>query len=159
MKRVILTIFVALLSITIGFAKPVPINSFADLMKALNSGKNVRVVIYYAKCQLISDNEIEDKSPDAVGGMSISTYEYFAQKAVRNDKAFVVTSETKLIANPKGKGYVYNYVKIKISEDNKVRIIAQYLDPKTYETLMDESLYTSINDGKNDAGFFIYTDE
>ncbi len=159
MKKLVSLFVLLFVAISMSFAKPVPIYNFADLMKALNSGEKVKVVIYYGKCQLISNNQIEDKSPDAVGGMPFDTYEYFAVKAVRNEKAFVVTSTSKMIAYPKGNGYVYNYVKIKINEENKVQIMAQYIDCKTFETVMDESFFTTINDGKNDAAFFIYKED
>ncbi|MEZ5196661.1 MAG: VirK family protein [Bacteroidales bacterium] len=132
------------------------LNSFNELMEVLNSGGQVRVVMHYAKCQLISDNEIEDNVPDAIGGMSIDVYEYFAEGAVRNKKAFVVFSQTKLIQNPLGKGYVSNYAKVKIQADNEVKITAEYLDPVSLEVKMTENFFTSINDGNNEGGLFLY---
>jgi len=112
--------------------------------------------MHYAKCQLISDNEIEDKVPDAIGGMTIDVYEYFEKGAVRNDQAFVVFSESKLIQYPKGEGYVYNYVKVKITADNKVKITAEYLNPVNFSVMMTENFFTSINDGKNEGGVFLF---
>jgi hypothetical protein len=93
-------------------------------MDALKSGKNVKVVISSSLCNLISDNEVQEKIPDANGGMTIVTWEYFADYAVRDKEAFVVTSTNHLIENPKGDGFVYNYVKIKISADGTVKITA-----------------------------------
>ena len=133
-----------------------PIKGFNELMQALQSGKYVKMVVEYKKCQLISDNEISEKVPDAVGGMTIDTWEFFAKGAVRNDKAFVAFSASHLIQYPKGEGYVYNYVKVKVSEDNKVKITARYVDPKSFENLMDENFFCEINDGKNGAGIFFY---
>jgi len=132
------------------------LNSFEELMASLNSGKQVKMVMHYARCQLISDNEIEDKVPDAIGGMTIDVYEYFEKGAVRNDQAFVVFSESKLIQYPKGEGYVYNYVKVKITADNKVKITAEYLNPVNFSVMMTENFFTSINDGKNEGGVFLF---
>lgn len=132
------------------------LNSFEELMASLNSGKQVKMVMHYAKCQLISDNEIEDKVPEAIGGMTIDVYEYFEKGAVRNDQAFVVFSESKLIQYPKGEGYVYNYVKVKITADNKVKITAEYLNPVNFSVMMTENFFTSINDGKNEGGVFLF---
>jgi len=42
------------------------LTNFDDLMGALEKGKEVKAVFHYAKCQLISDNEIQDKIPDAM---------------------------------------------------------------------------------------------
>lgn len=144
-----------LMALQVGAAHP-QITSFDDLMKTLNAGGHVRVVFHYAKCTLISDNENQEKVPDAIGGMDISTYEYFAPNSVKNKEAFVVFSENKLIEYPKGDGYVYNYVKVKIGPDNKVKITARYLDAITKEEKMDENFFGQINDGKNDGGVFIY---
>jgi len=135
------------------------LNSFEELMTALNSGKQVKMVMHYAKCQLISDNEIGEKVPEAIGGMTIDVYEYFEKGAVRNDQAFVVCSESKLIQYPKGDGYVYNYVKVKITADNKVKITAEYLNPVNYSVMMTENFFTSVNDIKNDGGVTVFATE
>lgn len=151
---VIFTLFIMAISIS-GAAAAARLNNFNEIMTALRSGEKVRVVLYYAKCQLISDNEVKAKSPDAVGGMTIDAFEYFAKNSVRNPLAFVAASESKLIANPIGNGYVYNYVKIKITEDGKVRVIARYLDVKTFEPVMDESFYTSVDAKDPGAVFYL----
>jgi hypothetical protein len=88
--------------------------------------------------------------------MNLGVYEYFAKEAVKNKLAFVVASESKLIENPKGDGFVYNYVKIKVSEDNKVKITAQYVDVKTFEQKMDENFFGEINDEKNEKAVYFY---
>lgn len=132
------------------------LNGFSEILDALKAGKEVKVVIHYAGCQLISNNEIEEKSPDAIGGMKIETWEYFAENSVRNKVAFLVTSTSHLIQNPKGDGYVHNYVKLKITPDNKVKITARYLNAQTFEVQMDENFFGEINDGKNSATIFFY---
>ncbi len=150
----LLTIFILALTVSNAPAAA-KLSNFNEIIAALRSGEKVRVIFYYAKCRLISDNEIKPKSPDAVGGMSIDTFEYFAKNSVKNPLAFAAASESKLIANPIGEGYVYNYVKIKITEDNKVRVTARYLDAKTFEVVMDESFYTTIDEKDPGAEFYI----
>lgn len=135
-------------------AKNQKLESFEQVMNALKQGKVVHAVFYYKDCQLISDNEIEDESVDAIGGMKIDTWEYFAKGSIRNKEAFVVTSATKLIANPKGKGYVYNYVKLKIYESGKVKITANYVHSVTHEETMTENFFTEINVGEKGAAHF-----
>lgn len=156
--------FQTLLLISIFFWMPIVINaqqlkSFDELMTALKAGKEVKAVFQYAKFKLISDNEEQEKVPDAIGGMELSTWEYFAANSVRNKDAFVVFSESKLIQNPKGDGFVYNYVKVKITPDNKVKVTAQYVDSKTMEVKMDENFFGIINDGKNEGGATLYSGE
>jgi len=115
MKRATVLLILSLAAITAAIAKPKALKNFDELMAELNAGYNVRVVIHYGKCKLVTDNEVQDKSPDAIGGMTIGTYEYFAPKAVHvNENAFVVFPEKKLIKNPKEKGLVYNFAKFRV---------------------------------------------
>lgn len=137
-------------------AQPVQLKNFEEIMAALNSGEQVRAVFQYNKCQLIRDNTIQEKIIEAVGGMNIDAYEYFAANTA-GKKAFVVFSTSKFIMNPVDDGYVYNYVKVKITEENKVIITAQYVKPNTLEVTMDDKFFTDVSDGKNEkAGAFFY---
>jgi len=159
MRKTVVFLFIFTLFFSLSLAaETTQITSFNDLMAVLNSGHEVRVVIHYGVCTLISNNEEKSYSPNAIGGMSIEVYEYFPAGLFGNKNAYVVLSESKLIENPIGEGYVYNYVKIKISDDEKVRIIARYLDPQTYKEVMDESFYTSIKTVENDGGVNLYID-
>lgn len=156
MPKLVRSITIFILLTLVSFANAQQINSFDELMTALKSGKQVSAVMQYARFRLISDNEEQEKVPDAIGGMDLSTWEYFAANAVRNKEAFVVFSESKLIQNPKGDGYVYNYVKLRIESGNKVKVTARYVDPKTFEEKMDENFFGTINDGKNEGGLFLF---
>ncbi len=157
MKRVSILIAITLAAFTAAIAQPKALKNFDELMAALNTGYNVRVVIHYAKCTLVADNELQDKSPDAIGGMTIDTYEYFAPKAVRgNEHAFVVFSENKLIQNPKGKGFVYNYAKFKVEDTGKVKVTVMYLDPNTQEELMSENFFTQFGDSAKEQAIYFY---
>ena len=155
MNKIIIFLVMLFLSSSSIFAQR-QLKNFEELMTSLKTGKQVHMVVYYNKCKLISDNEEKDKVPDAIGGMNLGVFEYFAKEAVKNKLAFVVASESKLIENPKGDGFVYNYVKIKVSEDNKVKITAQYIDSKTLEQKMDENFFGEINDGKNEKAVYFY---
>ncbi len=128
--------------------------SLEELMSALKTGEEVRAVIRYAKCRLIIDGDTV-QAPDAIGGMKLETWEYFAPNSVRNPLAFISCSETVLISHPRY-GYVLNYVKLKIFENNTVEITARYLDPRKHKVKMDETFKTTINDGINDGGFYLY---
>lgn len=158
MKKAILTLTFIIANIILLAETPVQIKSFSELMDFLKRGNEVNVVLHYAKCELISDNEVVEKVPDAIGGMKLDVWEYFAPMVVHNERAFIVSSTSKLIKYPKGDGFVYNYVKIKFYDDNSVKIIAQYIDTISFEVKMDESFYGKIADGKNDEGIYIFVD-
>jgi hypothetical protein len=130
------------------------VTGFSELMNALKGGAEARVVIDYARCRLVMDSA-EVKAPEAIGGMSLSTYEYFAPMVVRNPKAYVTSSQTVLISHPRY-GYVLNYVKIKIVENDSVEVTARYLNPGTYQIVMDETFYGSISKGDDGRGVRLY---
>ncbi len=153
--------FFAILCLGFGalHAEMIQITTFADMLEALEGGSTVRVIIHYAECELISDNEVKSYSPNAIGGMDLDVFEYFAPMMMGNPNGFIVCSESKLIDNPIGEGYVYNYVKIRISDDNKVKLTARYLDTQDYSEIMDEAFHSIINDGKNEGAVFLYLDD
>ncbi|MBN1971476.1 MAG: hypothetical protein JXR48_00285 [Candidatus Delongbacteria bacterium] len=133
-------------------AEPVKIKNFDELMDAFKGGYQVRAVIDYGKCKLVSDNE-EKKSPKAIGGINVDAWEYFEEMAIGNPQAFVVFSTAKLINY---RGWIYNYAKFKVTAENKVIMTAQYADTKTFEVDMDEKFFTDINDGDNDGACNFY---
>lgn len=133
------------------------ITSALSLFESLKSGEEVNAVIHYAKCKLIIDGE-ETQSPDAIGGMKLMPFEYFAKMSIRNEKAYVTASETRLISH-RSYGYVLNYVKIRIFEDDSIEIIARYLDPNTYEVKMDEAFNATINTGSNDGAVYLWLND
>lgn len=136
------------------FAQTQQLKDFNQLFNSLKSGESVRAIIHYELCRLVIDGK-EEVAPNAIGGMDLNTFEYFAKGSVRNDNAFISASETVLISHPRY-GYVLNYVKLRIYEDDNVEIVARYLDPKTYEVKMDETFYARINNGNNSGALFLY---
>lgn len=151
MKSIFITIL--LLSQFI-FPQQKKLNSFEELFSSLKNGYQVRVIVDYIKCQLFIDS-VEVNSVNAIGGMTIKTFEYFAKGSIRNQKAYIVFSENVLISH-KRYGYVYNYVRFRIFEDNQVEITARYLNPENFEVKMDETFYCRINDDKNDGGLNLF---
>jgi hypothetical protein len=135
-------------------AQTTQITSAPSLFESLKSGEDVNAVIHYAKCKLLIDGE-ETQSPDAVGGMKLIPYDYFAKMSIRNEKAYVAASETMLISH-RSYGYVLNYIKIRIFEDDSVEIIARYLDPNSYDVKMDETFTALVNNGSNGGAVYLY---
>ncbi|NLF95799.1 MAG: hypothetical protein GX569_03610 [Candidatus Riflebacteria bacterium] len=150
---ILLCFFFCLLQMT-AVAKPVQLTSFGDLMSALRQGYHVRAIVHYGDCKLLVDGK-ETKAPDAVGGMDIDVFEYFAKNSVRNAEAFLAFSHTSMINL---KGYLYNYVKFKIYEDNRVEVTAQYAKTISYRKIMDETFYTTINDKSGKGALYLFCD-
>lgn len=154
-KQILLTLILILVNTLL--AQTTQVTNAKSLFDNLKGGADVRVVIHYTKCKLVIDGE-EKKSPDAVGGMVLMPFEYFAKMSVGNPKAYVTASETHLISH-RSYGYVLNYVKIRIFEDDTVEIIARYLDPNSYEVKMDETFTALINNGSNDGAVYLWTND
>jgi hypothetical protein len=140
----------------ISWSQTTRVTNFNELMQALNAGEQVRVVIQYGLCEWATDLDKQSPVPDAITGMNIDVFEYFAPGAVHNKMAFVVFSNSKLIQNPIGKGFVYNYGKLRINSDNTVQINAQYINPKNFKVVMDETFIGNINDGTNGKGIHLF---
>ena len=154
MNRAILSVVLLASIVFGGNAQTKQLKSYDELMASLKAGKNVRAIIYYAKCKLVADSAVTP-SPDAIGGMDFKTFEYFAPMSVRNPKAFVTTSETVLISHPRH-GYVHNYVKLKIYEDGNVEITARYLAPGTLTIVMDETFFGKISTGSDVNAVYLF---
>ena len=150
MRRIRILTAMLTLGIALAPSQSKQVAGFDELMQALKGGSEVRVVIDYAQCKLIIDSA-EVRAPAAIGGMSLSTYEYFAPMVVRNPKAYVTSSQTVLISDPRH-GYVLNYVKIKIIENDSVEVTARYLNPGTYQIVMDETFYGAVSKGDDGRG-------
>lgn len=127
-----------------------------ELMRAQKLGPAARLVVYYDKSDLYYEGEKQENPPDAIGGLNIELLEYFARDPVRNKMASVLFSETRLIQNPMGEGYVDNYLKFRISENDTVPVIARYLDPRSSKVIIGEEFHTIKNKKKNNGGVYLY---
>ena len=139
-------------------AQPKPLKTSGEILAALSSGRQVRAVLHYKDMSLVDEKGQPQASPDAVGGMDLGTYEYFAAGAVGNKEGYIAASHTQLIRHPRY-GYVLNYVKLSVYDGGTVKIVAQYLSPTTYDVRMDETFTTTIADGTNKGAAVFYLAE
>ena len=154
MKKVLVILSFILLAEAGANSQPKQLTNFVQILEALKSGYRVNAVIHYKDCMLVSEGDTL-KAPDAIGGMDVMPYEYFAAGVIGKNIAFISSSETVMIYLKGFGGYLYNYVKLRIYEDNKVEITARYLTIDKQEAKMDEMFYGEINDGSNSkAGYF-----
>ena len=143
------------LSARIPSAEAVPLKDFASLMAALESGGSVRAVFRYREMTLTVAGKPEPVSPDAVGGMALSAWEAFAAGVVGNPERYVTSSESRLIRHPRY-GVVLNYVKASVYESGAVKILAQYLDPRTFKVRMDETFTARIGGEGGGGGAYFF---
>lgn len=136
-------------------AEPKQLTNFIQIFEALKAGYNVNAVIHYKDCILISEGDTL-KAPDAVGGMNIMPYEYFSAGLMGNSRAFISASETVMVYLKGFGGYLYNYVKLRIYDDNTVEVTARYLTIDKQEVKMDETFLGQINDGSNGKAVYFF---
>jgi hypothetical protein len=151
MKTNFYIIAIVLVGNSLSLCQTNAINNFDEILSKLIEGKKIHVIIHYVKCKLVIDDK-EEKSPDVIGGMELMPFEYFTKNSINNNKAYIASSNTIFVFHSRY-GYIFNYIKIRIYEDNSVYLNARYIDAKTYETKMDEYFYSQINNGYNDGGF------
>ncbi len=149
MKTIVLLLFLT----NFIFSQPIQIKSFGELISNLRLGEEIRIVIHYKDCKLLKDS-IYLNPTDVIGGMTISAFEFFEKGSIKNERAYLAFSENVFIYH-KRYGYVYNYVKIRIYDDDEVEIIAQYLKPENFEVVMNEIFYCKINNNNN-GGVFLF---
>ena len=154
MKRMLLLAVLVMLLVPCAHAENERLCSFEELKQALFNGEEVRAVIHYGRCTMTVDGK-EAPAPDAVGGLPIEVFEYFAPGSVKNDQAYLVFSAGTYI---NFRGYKYNYVKFKVFEDNRVEVTAQYAKPVTFRVLMDETFTTTIANGRNQGALMLFRD-
>lgn len=155
MKKVLVILSFILLAAAGANSQPKQLTNFVQILEALKSGYRVNAVIHYKDCMLVSEGDTL-KAPDAIGGMDVMPYEYFAAGVIGKNIAFISSSETVMIYLKGFGGYLYNYVKLRIYEDNKVEITARYLTIDKQEVKMDEMFYGEINDGSNGKAVYFY---
>lgn len=127
------------------FPGPTQLTTFADLLATLETGTRVRVVLDYAKCTIGGA-----PAPNALGAMNLDTFEWFGKNVVGNPKAYIAASENHLISL--SSGFVYDYVKVRVAEDEKVTIDVKYLDPVTFAVSVDEVIDCGISDATTERG-------
>lgn len=179
MKILCSILLAGLLAVPASAGSPERLADFESVMGALRSGRAVQAVIDYKRCELYSlkkstaapagQEETGDpacalsvrnkpggcyfrqkESFDAVGGMRITTWEYFG-KGFIGPKAYVAASDTKLIAL---RGFVLNYGSIRIYEDDAVKIRVNYLktaDSAAESVPASETPLTATKEGPVEA--------
>jgi len=157
MSKILSFLLFSILLVGSANSQPKQLTNFVQILDALNSGYRVNAVMHYKDCLLVSEGDTL-KAPDAIGGMDVLPYEYFAAGVIGKNIAFISTSETVMIYLKGFGGYLYNYVKMRVYEDNRVEITAQYLTIDKQEVKMDETFIGEINDGTNGKAIYFYAD-
>lgn len=157
-KRILFSAFIAacVLSGT-SQAQTVKLTSFQELKKALEAGQTLKVVIHFANCHAIGADKKTEASPGIVSGFTIGSFDFFPKNSARNSKGFISLASGYMNETLPGKGYMHNFLRLKIFEDGKVAITTSQINPLTFENdsweLYDAQMF---NGEMNQAGVYIY---
>lgn len=152
----ILVLFL-LLFFKVTFAETTQLKSFTEVLDALNKGEKVNAVIHYADCKLTVEGK-ESKSPDQTSGMPVLPFEYYAPGVIAK-RGFISTSQTVMIYLAGFNGFVYNYTKLRIYDDNTAEVTIKFVSVSKMEVQMDELFTGEINDGSNGKGIYLFIEK
>jgi len=143
---------VAWLLVVVAAGETVQLRSFAEIMATLRQGNEVRMVAEYGLCTL---NDKSTPGPHATGGTVLDVYEYFGEEFFGQE--LLVFSDSKLIANYKGSGFIQDYVKTSIAASGQIEINAVYVSIDGKDITMNEVFYCSLNSGVQNGGVKLFT--
>jgi hypothetical protein len=158
MKRYIFTLSILFLVFSPHLnAETIQLKSFSELLDALNRGEKVNAVMHYADCKLTIEGK-DSKSPDQIGGIPMMPFEYYGAGVITK-KGFVSSSQTTMIYLAGANAFLYNYVKVRVYDDNTVEITIKFVTTDKFEVKSDEMFTGEINDGTNGKGVYFFIEK
>lgn len=128
------------------------LSSYTDLVQALAQGDSVRAIMLINKCSI---TKTAFDSNEVIAGMNFSTFNKYAIHVGPQQKDGVATSRT-ILVEASQLGPVYNYVRLRVFEDNTAEILSEYLDPLTYKKLDAKTANCIVSNGHDQNGLLLY---
>src|SRR5579872_2572575 len=147
-KKIVLSSLILALSQVSHATSAQSITNYPDLLNSLSQGHSVRAIMYVNKCSIASAT---NASNDVIAGMNFTVFNKYAVTVGTQLKNAIAISDNKLVEHSKF-GPVYNYVRLRVFEDNSVEIFSEYLDPTTYKQLGSMTANCAISNGHDQNG-------
>lgn len=128
------------------------LDNYSDLLNAISQGDSVRAIIFINKCSM---EKYSVDSNDVIAGMNFTNFNKYPVNVGAQQKNTIATSISTLVEHNK-LGTVYNYVRLRIFDDNSAEIFSEYLDPTTYKKLGSMTANCSISHGHDQNGVLLY---
>jgi hypothetical protein len=109
--------------------------------------------MFVNKCSL--NNKSSADSNSVITGMNFTNFSKYQVTIDKQSKNVISTSINMLVEHGK-LGTVYNYVRLRIFEDNSAEIFSEYLDPTSYKQLGSTSVNCFISNGHDQNGILLY---
>lgn len=150
MKSLLITSLISIGCVSASFAGK--LTSYEQLTKALTSGDSVKFVFDASHCQKVSGSRIEKtRDMNMVGGGDFHVYNIYPITVGDKVKNGAATSNT-ILVNHSTLGPIYNYVRLRVFEDNSAELYSAFYSPTTFKTLGDKSYTCQVDSDKSAGG-------
>lgn len=128
------------------------LGNYSDLLHAISQGDSIRAIMYVNKCSITKASINID---DFIAGINFTDFNKYQVSVGNLQKNTIATSIYKLVEHPT-LGPIYNYVRLRIFEDNAAEIFSEYLDPRTYKQLGSMTANCTVSNGHDQNGILLY---
>lgn len=127
------------------------LSNYDDLLASIGKGNPVRAIMTLNKCTHQS-NTMNDNT--VLGGMSFTNFNKYQIKIGSEQKNLISTSTNILVEHDDLAAY--NYVRLRVFDDNTAEIFSEFLDPKTYAKSGAVTFNCHLSDGHDQNGVTLY---
>lgn len=152
-KKIFFCICVIALSHLANAAPARIITNYSDLLNKVSQGDSVRAIMFINKCSMTKSANINPS--DIIAGMNFTNFNKYQVYVATQQKNTIATSINTLVEHS-ALGAVYNYVRLRIFDDNTAEIYSEYLDPTTYKQLGIMTATCEISNGHDQNGILLY---
>ncbi|MFZ2314609.1 MAG: VirK family protein [Gammaproteobacteria bacterium] len=130
---------------TYAFAAPhKTLTSYEQLRLALRAGDQVIAVVDVDKC--VASHPTETKLPGAAAGFNFDVFDNYKVQTNYKAQMTIATAFTHVTQHSKF-GFVQDYVRLRIFEDNSAEIMSAYLNPQTFVPYYTVSYACQVGEG------------
>ena len=128
------------------------ITNYLDLLNSVSQGDSVRAIMFINKCSMTKTTL---DSNDVIASMNFTNFNKYKVTVGTQQKNTIATSMNTLVEHSK-LGTVYNYVRLRIFDDNSAEIFSEYLDPTTYKQLGSMTANCAVSNGHDQNGIVLF---
>lgn len=132
--------------------------SFPQLVKAVESGNNVRAIVHFDRCFLQNQAKAKVNIENFDGASTrFNFYQFRHIKGMKNDqfRDTVTTTESKLNEYPNG-GFIKTFSHLSVFDDNTAEIRYLVINPANSSVQYELDWLCDISNGNDDNGLFLY---
>lgn len=130
-----------------------PIENYHSLLEALSKGHEVRAIISLGECH--TEGESAAKSSNHIGGMNFTQFNKY-QISINNKPTNMIATSINMLVESAQHGPVYNYVRLRVFENNQVEMASMFLHPQDYSVISKTTFQCAISNDNEHHGIRLY---